>query len=95
MVGNVYFDIHLKGQFNASLVQLDRTPAYEAVRLGIRIPRDAPSLTVNADHAIIHAYVEQSTLFIKNSVTRLCEGSWPQQSARDGSILHKPYKNNL
>jgi hypothetical protein len=27
---------------NASLVQLDRTPAYEAVRLGIRIPRDAP-----------------------------------------------------
>ena len=29
--------------YNASLVQLDRTPAYEAVRLGIRIPRDAPN----------------------------------------------------
>ena len=31
------------GPINASLVQLDRTPAYEAVRLGIRIPRDAPT----------------------------------------------------
>ena len=30
---------------NASLVQLDRTPAYEAVWLGIRIPRDAPKIS--------------------------------------------------